>query len=302
MVLQIITETTTRAVLGSHFNHSYVTQKTKKMLIGKQIKETLESLSPSKESNTVPVYDHITLTDDETKEALRLARETKHYKIEKENYFKKISSNINWHIPSSREIYEALRATVSQTGKQFVVNDGNGKAIEALCLYFAGDARFCSHGKDFSLDKGILLVGIPGVGKTHLMDFFKKNPHASYATPTCKVIAERYVQGWKRDELSTIEYYSGLQPTESAHIYDQTHLGICFGDLGAESDGNNYGNKRNVIEEIVFNRYESKLPFKYTHFTSNLNSDMIATKYGDRMRDRLREMCNYIVLGGQSFR
>lgn len=183
-----------------------------------------------------------------------------------------------------------------------MINTGNEKVTHALCLYFAGDARFCDCGENFSLDKGILLLGIPGIGKTHLMNFFAKNPHASYTVPTCKVITEKYVQKFVRDDMSVIEYYSSLQKAEFGHIYDQEYLGICFGDLGAESEGNSYGNKRNVIEEIVFNRYESKIPFKYTHFTSNLDANMIKEKYGDRMRDRLREMCNVLVLTGESFR
>lgn len=205
-------------------------------------------------------------------------------------------------MPNAREIYEGLLKTKSQTGKPFQVTEGNKETIHNLCLYFSHNESFNSRGKDFSLDKGILLVGIPGVGKTHLMDFFKKNPRASYTVPTCKLISERYVQGWKRDDMSTIEYYSTLHTAEIGHPYNQEHLGVCFGDLGAESESNNYGNKRNVIEEIVFNRYEYKFPFKFTHFTSNFNLTMIGDKYGERMLDRLREMCNVLILEGESFR
>lgn len=236
---------------------------------------------------------------------MRLARETEHYRIEKERYWARVNAGIDWTVPSARELYEKLRGTKSQKGLPFQITEGNKKVIHSLCLYFASDDRFNAQGQGFSLEKGILLIGIPGIGKTHLMNFFAKNPHASYIVPTCKTITEKFIKTnpvWERDGLSVIEYYSSLQKAESGHPYNQEELGVCFGDLGAEADGNNYGNKRNVIEEIVFNRYEAHLPFKYTHFTSNLNAEMIGQKYGDRMRDRLREMCNVLTIEGESFR
>ena len=260
-------------------------------------------MSPNSSAEiTPPKYDHILLSEEETIEALRLAREKKETDLKKQEYWDKINSKMNWAIPTAIQFKEKLLQTKSQNGKPFQLTDWNKDIVDALCLYFAGDPSFNAIGEDFSLEKGILLLGVPGVGKTHLMNFFNKNPHASFTIPTCKVIAERYVNGWRRDDQSTIEFYSGLQTAEFGHVYDQVYLGICFGDLGAEEQGNNYGNKRNVIEEIIFNRYESHLPFKYTHFTTNLNADQLTTKYGERMRDRLREMCNVFVLNGKSFR
>ena len=233
---------------------------------------------------------------------MRLAREQKDLALKKQAYWDRINAKANWNIPNASQLRANILQTKSQTGKPFQLTSWNSDIVNALCLYFAGDPNFDSLNGDFSLDKGILLLGVPGVGKTHLMNFFAKNPHASFIVPTCKVITEKYVQVWKRDDQSTIEYYSGLHSAEIGHVYDQAFLGTCFGDLGAESEGNSFGNKRNVIEEIVFNRYEAKLPFKYTHFTSNLTADMIGQKYGERMRDRLREMCNVFVLNGKSFR
>ncbi len=242
------------------------------------------------------------LSAEEEAEACRLFRVEKHRKRLIREWNEKISSQVIWKTPDARGMYDELRHTKSQTGKPFQVNDGNRDVIFALCLYFAGDLRFNAFGKDFNLEKGIMLMGTPGVGKSHLMNFFIKNPHASYTIPTCKSIAEKYKNNWAQDEMSTIEFYSSLRKAEVDHPFNQQELGTCFGDLGTENDSNSYGNKRNVMEEIIFSRYEAKLPFKYTHITTNLDKTMIEGVYGERFLDRLREMCNVLVIKCQSFR
>lgn len=200
--------------------------------------------------------------------------------------------------PKSEELMEALSRTKSKNGREYLIDSRNKKVIEQLCHYFSMDSRF-----EGDPNKGIMLQGLPGTGKTHLMNFFSKNAKASYTVPTCKAIVERYANNWTSNDRSCIEHYSGLIKAEVGHRWDQTHLGICFGDLGSEtSEAKNYGNSRNVMEEIVFNRYESNLPFVLTHFTTNLNADELRAKYGSRFNDRVREMCNVYVMNFESFR
>lgn len=242
-------------------------------------------------------FEEIELDDNEIEEALRLARESKCFKINRENYAKSLSKNIDWFTPRAEDFKKMLLTTVSKNGDPYQISDENVQVINQLCFYFANDQRF----KGDPL-KGIVLAGKPGVGKTHLMNFFAKNPKASYSIPTSKTITEKYASGWVSEEKSTIEYYSELKRADFGHQWDQTYLGYCFGDLGSESEANSYGNKRNVIEEIVFNRYEANIPNFYTHFTTNLNPKELETKYGLRFRDRVKEMSNFLVLEGKSFR
>jgi len=254
-------------------------------------------LYPNFQETTPPQYSDIELDEVELEEALRKAREEKHFKLKRLDYMNKLNAPTKWFVPSAADLKAVLLSTVSKNGDPYVINQANEPVIDQLCYYFSMDKRF--QGDPL---KGIMLSGKPGVGKTHLMNTFIKNPKASYIVPTCKIISEKYATNWVSEDKNTIEYYSELKRADFGHQWDQQQLGTCFGDLGAESDASSYGNKRNVIEEIVFNRYESGIPNYYTHFTTNFNPEEIEKRYGSRLRDRIREMCNVFVLSGESFR
>jgi ATPase subunit of ABC transporter with duplicated ATPase domains len=265
-------------------------------MIGNQIKEKLEQISPSQEI-TVNHYEGVELTIEETEAALTLAKQEKLRRLKIEEWNEKISSNPVWTVPTAEMMFKALLQTKSKTGRNFELTEWNTKTIKQLCLYFVDDQRF-----EGDLKKGIMLMGNPGSGKTHLMNFFSKNPKASYSLPTCKQLSQWYMNGWTTNDMSVIEVYSVLKNASAGHQWDQKVLGYCFGDLGSEEDAKHYGNHRNVIEEIVFARYENNTPFHYTHFTTNLNAPELQTRYGERFRDRAKEMCNTFTLNGTSFR
>ncbi len=51
------------------------------------------------------------------------------------------------------------------------------------------------------------------------------------------------------------------------------------------------------------NRYDiGVMPFWYTHVTTNLSGDQIEENYGTRVRSRMREMFNMIILPGEDRR
>lgn len=210
-------------------------------------------------------------------------------------------------------LLEGLKSTKSKLGEPFRLVEEQKEAIYKLCLYFSGDEkRLKEVYPDIDLKKGIVLMGPAGVGKTHLMTYFMTNPYASFIHTTCKSIVEKYRTNWTRDDKSTTEYYSGPIAASHPQPYNQEVLGVCFGDLGTEIEANSYGNKKEVLEEILFNRYEfslpdedsskSKLAFYHTHITTNLDANMIEVKYGPRIRSRMSEMFNVVPITGESFR
>lgn len=257
----------------------------------------MEQIAPSSQEITVKPYEDIELDDDEIEAALNAARQEKFRRMKLQEWQEKISANTVWPVPTAKDMFHALLRTKSKTGENFELTEWNTDVIKQLCLYFSNDSRFKG-----DLNKGIMLMGNPGTGKTHLMNFFSKNPKASYSLPTCKQLSQWYVNGWTSNDMSIIEVYSVLKNAPADHQWDQKVLGYCFGDLGAEEDAKHYGNHRNVIEEIIFSRYENNTPFYYTHFTTNLNPSELESRYGARFRDRTKEMCNTLVLSGKSFR
>ena len=263
-----------------------------------RIQEILEKIAPTSDSQiSVKNFEEVELTFEETEEALRRAREEKFYRQKREEYFERIKANPVKPIFKSKDIYEQLK-------KQITIDDDNREAVQQLCLYFSAHPAAADY--NISLSKGILLCGFPGVGKTLLMRFFQFNPLQSYAFASCTDIENHWAQPgepYTVGGVPIIDYYSNsIQLSSDPFVHEVG--GICFDDLGSRDNPiqKRYGEEKNVMQEIIFNRYNNRLPFNQTHFTTNLDAEQIEAKYGIRVRDRLREMCNILTIKGKSRR
>ncbi len=261
----------------------------------------MEQIAPSPQEKIIQKVSEALpeLTDQEKEEALQVAREAKRDAIERKKYWDKITSEPQYRSYNAAELKNFLEHSRTATGKPFKIDNDNEELINRLCLYFAKDPRF-NEIPGMSLDKGIALLGNVGVGKSHLMTFFMQNQHQSYVMMNCRQIEGRWCDeaslGKDRPRVGVIDRYSHfLQGSVNSNYFGHEELGICFDDLGTEtSPSKSYGEEKHVLAEIIMNRYENKLPYNYTHFTVNLNPKEIEQKYGTRVRDRMREMCNQI--------
>ena len=180
------------------------------------------------------------------------------------------------------------------------IDNDNQNAFEAMCYYFTNDKMFEELDRGYSLRKGLLIIGNVGTGKTTLMKLFAKNQKSSYEIESCRRLSDKYaIEGvGLLEENGNIKY---CQPSFTTFL--QNNLGICYDDLGTERNGIRYGDSVNIMEHILLNRYEnSKIPFFRTHITTNLTADEIEQMYGTRVRSRMREMFNTIVLDGKDRR
>lgn len=188
----------------------------------------------------------------------------------------------------------------------FILDDTNRKYVNALTFYFNRDQRFndCvlnSLSLKMDLNKGLFIFGTVGVGKTKLVELFKNNKRCCYKMISCRKVVSEYVKhGHEVIEPMSHSIHPFIKNIDN---FFQDTEGICFDDLGTESESaNNYGNKKNVFEQILLDRYDNGLPYHETHITSNLSPEMIKERYGDRVVSRMREMFNIIELKGSDRR
>lgn len=169
---------------------------------------------------------------------------------------------------------------------QFDVDDDNAGVVTYICQYFANDPEFKG-----DLGKGLFLMGGVGVGKTSIMKFFFKNQRFSYRVDSCRDVETNYAQLGD----NYIDSRSFNMPiSTNGDPYGHQVIGFCFDDLGTEANGKHYGKEKNVLAEIILNRYDNQLPFISTHLTTNLTAQQVKDFYGDRVTDRMRQMFNFV--------
>lgn len=165
-------------------------------------------------------------------------------------------------------------------GQHFKIYPEDHGVLHKLCNYFIRDPENC---KKYQLnpDKGILLSGPIGCGKTSLMKLLRFfMPHQrSYEVIPCRNI----VFGFNHLGYKTIEDYGNSSF-------------VCFDDMGVEPIGRYYGKDINVVGEIMLSRYELFLEHRVkTHATTNLNAEELEELYGPRVRSRMRQLFNLVA-------
>lgn len=159
------------------------------------------------------------------------------------------------------------------------------EVMESFAKYFAGEAGV------FPLDKGIILHGSVGCGKTTLFKAFNfgtmfqcdrpkraLNGHNTllFGAAKCTDVADVYAEG---GALALRRYYGG---------------NMLFDDLGVEALGVNFGQRENVMARVIQERYDRN---GITFLTTNLTFKGIQDAYGERVASRLAEMCSWLDMG-----
>ena len=170
-------------------------------------------------------------------------------------------------------------------GENFKIYEEDEVILFKLCIYFIEDEAYAKK-LNIDLQKGILLSGPVGCGKTSLMKLLRHMvPHKKpYKIIPCR----NTVFGFNHIGFKTIEDYG------SENYY-------CLDDLGIEPTGRHFGKDCNVMGEILLSRYDlfAKSKIK-THATTNLNAKELEERYGIRVRSRMRELFNLIAFDKES--
>lgn len=173
-----------------------------------------------------------------------------------------------------------------QFGPHFAIRQSDYDLVRRLLVYFLADASQAAQlGVD--LNKGIILSGPIGCGKTSLMTLMRliPGPDRNFTLKPTRDVSFEFIQ----DGYEVIHRYSRL----SFHAHGPRTY--CFDDLGAEQALKYYGNECNVLAEVLLSRYDFYVAFKMrTHLTTNLKASEVDNMYGPRVRSRMREMFNLI--------
>ena len=143
----------------------------------------------------------------------------------------------------------------------------NESALEALRLYMSG--------------YGLFVLGSVGTGKTMFFKVLR-----NHKGERIRIFSMHDIFG--RNEVEVRELMDNLLDHE-----------LLLDDVGAEPQFNNYGVKFDILAYLVERRMESNMR---THFTTNMTREEFLGRYGDRIADRMAEMCRSVEFSGESLR
>jgi DNA replication protein DnaC len=174
----------------------------------------------------------------------------------------------------------------------FKISESEKEIVIKLLCYFLKDTSTANY-YALNLNKGILLNGPIGCGKTTLMNLlrFYEQPLNRFFIKSCRDISFEFIQ----NGYEVIHKYSKLSFNASEpRVY-------CFDDLGTENNLKYFGNECNVMAEILLSRYDLFSSKKMiTHLTTNLSASEIESFYGNRVRSRMREQFNLIAFDSKA--
>lgn len=205
-----------------------------------------------------------------------------------------IVSRSSFDFDSHKTIYGAI------AGASYQYDDEIKVIITKLIHYFNGDDT-CG----LSLEKGLMIIGGLGSGKTTLMENIRKYLGYTMSPNVFRMAESRDIcKEFAKDGFGGIEKF-GMNPTvNSAGIVMPQPYHLCIDDFGIEAEySKHYGTETNPVAEVLLDRYKIMKSFsKATHIITNLTADNQKGRYSDRIVDRFKEMFNIITLKSKSRR
>lgn len=169
-------------------------------------------------------------------------------------------------------IENAYKMEVALRGGNYIENESCKKAIQEIAQWFVNRPKF-----------GLQIYGYVGMGKSTL---------AKAAKTFWQLVAKQNCKYLSAAKIADIK-------NEDAGEWEKTkkHPALFIDDLGTEPVFvKNYGNDTTPLVELISDRYDNML---FTVITTNLSGKEIAERYGERIADRLQEMCSLIVIADE---
>lgn len=170
--------------------------------------------------------------------------------------------------------------------KPLIVNETNKHLVTVICFFLSKDERFEKE-LGYSFNKGLLIRGISGLGKTYLFQCVKDN------------------------QLNPIKIYSMIEVSEKVKDAGAFDLPVTSGityldDVGTEQPTvKHYGTEINFFKDFIEKYYLHNLQsntFNRLIISTNNDFDELQEKYGFRVRSRIKDMFNIIDISGTDMR
>jgi DNA replication protein DnaC len=225
-------------------------------------------------------------------------------------YTKKLNSFSDNNIslvkyPTKNELWKEFKSNfIKNENKEFDQNINCLENIKPLFYYFIGDInefRKCNNVSllsNPSLEKGLLIIGGYGVGKSSVMKALQDS---------LQLYPQRFIY-YSANNIVTRYETCQTNDDKSKFFKEMTSGKLLFDDLTTEEIASNYG-KIDILKRIIEERYDLK---KTTHIAMNYDNrfpndvkkalDYIGERYGDRVYDRIFEMFNVVEFTGLSMR
>lgn len=233
---------------------------------------------------------HIELTPEETEEAIYAAKKEKQFRINRAEYAQKLKDDKPALKLNALGMSQYAFKKADYLKVVFKQDEFNEKIFENVCRYFVNDES-----GEYDLNKGLLIFGHVGCGKTTLMRIMNENPKSSYRIVHCKIIADNFLKAGNDADDVIREYSRPYSNSLHAREFKNgDNMGICFEDLGTEDEVTSFGNKRNVLADLILRCYDNYQLRGRVHITTNLTKDAIKQFYGDRVVSRMQEMFNMV--------
>ena len=288
--------------------------------------QNADSLIPPRKTSLIEL---LVKTDPDHPVAKKYLEQKKIYEENLQKHIESIPKKEKPELPELRPIsvesfYQVFKdAFKFFNGKEFDenANDGEGqKLAKTLCFFLLQRKRFFDspllNRKSIpSLDKGLMIIGSYGTGKTSIVQTFHKllqhahnNPIGILDVDGTNQFLGRYNLGFGYYTANEVvkNYESISNPEEKEIFWRQMSRGTkYFDDVMTENMASNYG-KIEVFKDIFEMRYVANaktiISLNYSGDTVESTLEEMITKYGPRVYDRIFEMFNIIELRGESLR
>lgn len=222
-------------------------------------------------------------------EVLKNANSNKHYAIWQQEQRKKeqqeeINKAVELQTRCNAKYFYNLMAWASEKcyGKKLILHDDNTLLIRAICFFFSRDERFETE-LNYDLNKGLLIRGVSGLGKTYLLKCIENNDVRPIKIVSMIDISEQV----KEEGTYDLQYKNSLY----------------LDDVGTEEPiVNHYGTKINWFKNFIEIYYLKNKPFNKLIISTNNSFEEIENKYGFRVRSRIKDMFNIVDVRGKDMR